>query len=211
MDRAADSAAIDCLPLVAERWADLEALFGPRGACGGCWCMWWRLPAAVYEQNKGRPNRDALEAIVTAGEVPGLIAYHAGTPVGWCAVGPRDDFPRLDRSRTLKRVDDQPVWSVVCFFVAKPFRRRGVALQLLRAAMAHAAANGATILEGYPVEPRTSPMPDAFAWTGTASTFRRAGFEEVARRTPTRPIMRHRLLPGAERPLFVRRRGRTTQ
>ncbi len=113
-------------PLVPERWADLERLFGERGACGGCWCMWWRLPRSEFTRRKGEGNRRALRRIVGAGRVSGILAYAGGEPVGWCSVAPRDDFPVLDRSHTLKHVDECPVWSVVCLFVARPYRRRGV-------------------------------------------------------------------------------------
>lgn len=178
-------------PLTPERWADLEALFGPRGACGDCWCMWWRLTRAEFEKQKGQGNKEAMKGIVDSGEVPGLLAYANGQPIGWCAVAPREKFPALERSRVLKRVDDKPVWSVVCFFVAKSYRHQGVSAQLLRAAVEYARDNGATIVEGYPVEPKAASMPDAFAYTGLASTFRKVGFVEVLRRSETRPIMRY--------------------
>ncbi len=177
--------------LTPERWQDLEALFGERGACGGCWCMWWRVKRSQFEKQKGEENRRAFKEIVDSGEIPGLLAYAEGQPIGWCSVAPREDFPVLDRSRTLKRVDDQPVWSVVCFFVAKPFRRKGVTAELLRAAVEYARERGAKIVEGYPIEPKKPDMPAPFAWTGLASTFRRAGFVEVLRRSETRPIMRY--------------------
>jgi len=177
-------------PATADRWPDLEALFGPRGACGGCWCMWWRLPRAVHERQKGQPNKDALRAIVAAGDPPGLLAYVEGAPIAWCAVAPRDAYPALERSRTLRRVDDRPVWSVTCFFVARPFRRCGVSVRLLDAAVAYAAERGAPIVEGYLIAQRTPHLPDAFAWTGTVSAFRQAGFVEALRRSDTRPIMR---------------------
>ncbi len=179
------------VPLTPERWPDLEALFGERGACGGCWCMWWRLPRAQFGQQKGPVNKAAFETIVRAGETPGLLAYVDGQPAGWCAVAPREEYPALERSRILKRVDEQPVWSVTCFFVARPYRRSGLTVRLLTAAVAHARAHGASIVEGYPVEPRQGNMPDAFAFTGTAAAFRRAGFVEALRRSETRPIMRY--------------------
>ncbi|MBC7263698.1 MAG: GNAT family N-acetyltransferase [Chloroflexi bacterium] len=178
-------------PLTPERWADLEALFGPRGACGGCWCMWWRLTRSEFEKQKGGGNKQAMKTIVDSGEVPGLLAYADEQPIGWCAVAPRERFPALERSRVLKRVDDQPVWSIVCFFVAKLYRHRGVSAKLLRAAVEYAGENGATIVEGYPVEPKRASMPDAFAYTGLTSAFRKAGFVEVLRRSETRPIMRY--------------------
>jgi len=181
---------INVHPLTRDRWNDLVALFGPRGACGGCWCMWWRLTRSEFQKRKGEGNRASLKKIVSSGEVPGLIAYSRGQPVAWCSIGPREDYPVLERSRVLARVDDLPVWSVVCFFIAKPLRRKGLTLELLKAAISYAKKHGAGAVEGYPVEPRSGAMPDAFAYTGLSSTFRKAGFIEVARRSETRPIMR---------------------
>ncbi len=180
-------------PLTPERWDDLERLFGERGACGGCWCMWWRMPRSAFEKSKGEGNRRALKRIVDAGEVPGLIAYDGDEPVGWCAVAPREAYPVLDRSRVLARVDDEPVWSVPCFFVSRQVRRQGVSVALLRAAAQHAQAHGARVLEGYPIEPKGASMPDAFAWVGLPGSFKKAGFKEVLRRSPHRPIMRKRI------------------
>ena len=182
-------------PLTPDRWSDLEALFGPRGACGGCWCMSWLLTQKVFAQQKGDGNRRAFRALVSAGSEPGIIAYAEGQPVGWCAIGPRERYLRLERSRTLARVDGQPVWSIVCFFVARGFRRTGVSVALINAAAEFAASRSAKIVEGYPVEPYTAAMPAAFAWTGTVSAFRKAGFVEVARRSRTRPVMRLALRP----------------
>ena len=127
------------------------------------------------------------------GESPGILAYADGQPVGWCAVAPRQAYPTLARSRVLKPVDERPVWSVTCFFVAKGFRRQGVTTRLLEAAAKFAKSRGAKIIEGYPVEARKGQMPDVFAYTGLPSAFRQAGFAEVARRSPTRPIMRREL------------------
>ena len=177
-------------PLTSKRWPDLESLFGERGGWGGCWCMWWRLSRAEFQKRKGQRNKAAFKQIVEDAELPGVLAYANGQPVGWCAVAPREQYPLLERSRTLARVDSKAVWSVTCLFVARPFRRAGVSVQLLRAAAGHARSRGAAIVEGYPVEPRTGAMPDAFAWTGLVSAFRKAGFREVARRSATRPIMR---------------------
>jgi hypothetical protein len=177
-------------PLTLDKWRDLETLFGKRGACGGCWCMSWRLRRAQYEKQKGPRNKAAFKKIVATGPPPGVLAYLGTNPIGWCAVAPREVHKRMETSRVLAPVDDQPVWSVTCFFVAKLFRRAGASEQLLNAAVALAAKHGAKIVEGYPVEPRKDPMPDVFAWTGMASTFRKAGFQEVARRSADRPIMR---------------------
>ncbi len=176
-------------PLTPDRLPDLEALFGPRGACGGCWCMFWKQTRPEYQAGKGEPNRRAMRRQVEAGVVPGLLAYDADGPVGWCAVEPRAAYPRLARSRTLAPVDDAPAWSVPCFFVARRARGTGLTTALLGAAAAHARRGGAPVLEGYPVDPR-GRTADAFVYTGIASAFRRAGFEEVARRSATRPLMR---------------------
>jgi len=180
-------------PLTYDRWSDFERLFGARGACGGCWCMWWRLKRSEFELKKGDANRKAMKAIVRSGTVPGILAYDGDEPVGWCSVAPREEFSALARSRILKPVDDKPVWSVVCFFIRKDHRGSGVSTALLRAAVDYVREEGGTTLEGYPVEPKTDRMPDAFAWFWLASSFRRAGFKECARRSETRPIMRYRL------------------
>jgi GNAT superfamily N-acetyltransferase len=182
---------IVCHPVDADRWPDLEALFGPRGACGGCWCMWWRLKRPQFVRQKGEENRNALKQMIEAGGVPGLLAYVDGQPIGWCAVAPRESYGVLERSRLLKRIDEAPVWSVVCFFVSKGFRGKGLTVELLRAAVDYATRHGAQIVEGYPVDPKKARMPDVFAYTGLAAAYRKAGFVEVARRSETRPIMRY--------------------
>ena len=182
---------LDIHPVTRENWPDLEKLFGPRGAIGGCWCMWWRIKRAEFEAQQGDGNHAAMCSIVESGVVPGLLAYHAGEPIAWCSVAPREDFGVLDRSPVLKRVDDQPVWSVVCFFMAKGFRHIGLSSQMLAAAIEYASQGGAQIIEGYPIEPKKDSAPDIYAFTGLVSTFKKMGFEEVARRSETRPIMRY--------------------
>jgi GNAT superfamily N-acetyltransferase len=178
-------------PLAPDRWSDLEQLFGPRGACCGCWCMYWRLLNKQFNEQTGDLNRRNLKAIVDSGAIPGILAYSDGVPVGWVSLAPREEFPRLSRSRILKPVDDQPVWSIVCFFVAKGYRRRGLTIQLLQAAVNFAFTNGAHIVEGYPVEPKGGKSPDPFVYIGLASAFKQAGFTEILRRSDTRPIMRY--------------------
>lgn len=152
--------------------------------------MWWRLSRSEWTRGKGARNRRAFRRVVLAGETPGLLAYAEGRPIGWCAIAPRDAYPVLDRSRVLARLDGEPVWSVTCLFVARPYRRRGVTVALLRAAVEHARRKGARVVEGYPAAPRSGSLPDAFAFMGLPSAFLAAGFVEVARRSPTRPIMR---------------------
>ncbi|UCF07095.1 MAG: GNAT family N-acetyltransferase [bacterium] len=178
-------------PVTPERWKDFTKLFGPRGACGGCWCTWWRITRSEFEKRKGEKNRRAMKRIIDSGEVPGILAYDGTEPVGWCSVAPREAFPVLERSRVLKRIDDKPVWSVVCFFIHRRYRRKGISLELLREAVRYAASQGARIVEGYPVEPKKGTTADLFAFTGLSSTFLQAGFKEAARRSETRPIMRY--------------------
>jgi GNAT superfamily N-acetyltransferase len=179
-------------PLTPARWPDLVKLFSPRGACAGCWCMWWRLPRGEFDAGTaggGKGNRRGLERYVRQGHVPGLLAYDEGEPVGWVAVEPREVYPRLARSRLLAPVDGAPVWSITCFFVARAARGRGVTRALIEAAARHARARGGRIVEAYPVD-LSSRTGDAVVYHGAASTFRALGFAEVARRSPTRPIVR---------------------
>lgn len=178
-------------PLTPERWADFEKLFGPRGACAGCWCMFWRLAMKEYQRGQGEPNKRAMKTLVESGKMPGILAYDRERSVGWCSLAPRSEFPRFDKSRTLKPVDDRPVWSVVCLFVAKDYRCRGLSAELLKAAVLFAAGLGAEIVEGYPrIKPESGKLPEPFIYTGIYTAFERAGFSEVQRPTPTRVIAR---------------------
>ena len=177
-------------PLTPNEWDAFEALFGEKGACGGCWCMLWRLSRKTFEQQKGAGNRDAMHRLVAAGAQPGLLAFDGDRAVGWCALAPRIDYPALTRSRVMRAIDDQPVWSVSCLFIDRAYRGQGVATLLLQAATAFAREHGAKILEAYPVDPVGKRLAAAFAWTGIPASFERAGFNEVARGSPTRPIMR---------------------
>jgi len=170
----------------------MAALFGERGACGGCWCMYMRQTGKQFQQSKGAGNKRAMKKIVMSGEVPGILAYMGKEPIGWCSVAPRERFTRLERSRTLKPVDDEPVWSIVCLFVARAYRAQGVSVALLKAAADYVRKKRGKIIEGYPQEPNDK-WPDAFVWTGTTSAYLQAGFKEVLRRSPRRPIMRKRL------------------
>ena len=180
-------------PATPDRWDDIETLFGPRGACAGCWCMWWRLARSEFQKNAGAGNRRAFKKLVDGGVVPGILAYDAGKPVGWCAVQPKEAYASLARSRT-KTIDANstptgPAWSVTCFFIAKDYRGRGVSLALLNAAVAHARKQGARLIEGYPIDTDKRAM-DFSSFMGTAQVFARGGFAEAARPSPNRPIMR---------------------
>ncbi len=180
-------------PLTPDRWDDLEALFGPeRGAGSGCWCMWWRVTRKEWEAMGKAKRKVAFRKLVKSGAVPGILAYRGAKPVGWCAIAPRETTPSLDRSRVAKPVDDSPVWSITCFYIDRAVRERGVMAALIEAACDHAARNGATLVEAYPIEPARS-LEWGEGFVGIASAFSACGFSEVARRTPTRPVMRRAL------------------
>jgi GNAT superfamily N-acetyltransferase len=182
-----------CKPVTPELWPDMETLFGEHGALGGCWCMWWRIKRKDFEKQQGEQNREAMKAIVLSNEVPGILGYIDDKPVAWCSVAPREAFPVLDRSPILKRVDDKPVWSIVCFFIEKQHRRRGLSSLLLSSVLDYAKKEGGTIVEAYPVVPKKERAPDMYLFTGLVSTFEKAGFVEVCRRSRLRPIMRYTL------------------
>jgi len=179
-------------PLTAERWADFETLFGPRGAYGGCWCMWWRRTRAEFQEQQGEGNRQAIHEIVDRGEVPGILAYADGEPAGWCSVAPREQFASLNRSRVLRPLDDQAVWSLVCLFVARSFRGQGLALGLIGAAVDYAVDNGARIVEAYPTAPRgDGKLPPVSSFMGIPTMYEQAGFVACARPSASRVIMRY--------------------
>lgn len=184
-------------PLTPERWPDLEAVFLAKGCsvARGCWCMYYRETGAFILAGGKAPaqsRKRKLHALATEGPPPGLLAYLGRKPVGWVTLGPRADFRRLEKSRAMKAVDDRPVWSIVCFVVPSEYRGQGVASALLEGAIAYAAKKGASILEAYPKEPE-GRAPDDSMWFGARSMYDKAGFEEVARHTPGRPVMRKAL------------------
>jgi ribosomal protein S18 acetylase RimI-like enzyme len=176
-------------PVTPERWGDLAGLAGERGFTSGCWCMWWRVTSKEFDERHGDGLRRDLHRLVEAGPEPGLLAYVDGVPAGWVAVAPRDEYPRLDRSPKLRRVDDRPVWSITCFTIDRRHRRRGVAGALLDAAVDFARERGAELVEAYPIDTAGRRRSSADLYTGTLAMFERAGFEEVARRGG-RPIVR---------------------
>jgi GNAT superfamily N-acetyltransferase len=180
---------ITYLPLTPDRWEDFERLFGANGACGGCWCTWWRLSRADFDKFSHADRKNYTRTIVQNGKVPGLLAFAGEEPLAWVALGPREEFPTLERSRVLARVDDQPVWCINCFYIEKHHRRQGLMTGLIAAAVAYARSRGASIIEAYPVEPH--PGSDSGSlYFGVVSTFLEAGFVEVARRSEHHPVMR---------------------
>jgi GNAT superfamily N-acetyltransferase len=180
---------LEVYPVTPERWGDLAELAGERGFTSGCWCMWWRVTSKEFDERHGAGLRRDFQRLVDAGPEPGLLAYVDGVPAGWVAIAPRDEYPRLDRSPKLRRLDDLPVWSITCFTIDRRHRRRGVAAALLDAAVAFARERGAEVVEAYPIDTAGGKRSSAELYTGTLAMFERAGFEEVARRGG-RPIVR---------------------
>lgn len=188
------ASAPDIHPLTPDRWDDLVDLFGPeRGASSGCWCMWWRMPRAEWRAAPRNDKRDRFRAIVEAGPPPGVLAYAGVLAVGWCAVGPRSSLPVMNSSRVaapLDRIDG--VWAVNCFYVRAGHRGQGMMRALLDGAVDLAAAEGAEVVEACPIEPARK-LTWGEGYHGIASVFRASGFKEVARRSPTRPLMQRKL------------------
>jgi GNAT superfamily N-acetyltransferase len=189
MAAGADRMRLAFQPLTPALWPALEDLFGPRGACGGCWCMYWRV-GSHFRRRTGAENKAAFRTVLERGPPPGFLAFAGDLPVGWCQLTPREALPGLERPWRLRRVDDVPAWSLSCLYVRKGWRRQGVATALTMEALRRPRRAGAPALEAYPFDAAVSPSATG---TGYASTFARAGFKEVARRAPPRPIMRHDL------------------
>jgi len=177
-------------PLTPERWEDLEELFGKSGAYAGCWCMWWRVTRSRFDREHGSGNRRAFRKIVQSGEVPGILAYASGKPVGWCSVAPRETFSSLNRSPVLKKLDDEPVWSIVCLFVTRAYRGKGITVELIRAAVRYVRERGGRLIEAYPTDPRGKRLQPVSSFMGTPSVFAKAGFRECARPSEAKVIMR---------------------
>jgi GNAT superfamily N-acetyltransferase len=186
-------------PLTPARWSDVEAIFNATGCsvARGCWCMYYRRSGKRSTPAPGltpsEANRIELHSLADADPPPGLIGYRGKVPVGWVSLGPREDYAKLRRSPVMKPVDAQPVWSLVCFVVPSEYRRQGVGKALLAGAIEYARKRGATLLEAYPID-KPGRAADDSLWFGTKSMYDAAGFEEVARRRPARPVVRLRLL-----------------
>ena len=179
---------LDVRPVTSDRWEELAAFFGPSGGFSHCWCTWWRQTGAEFSAgltDGGAGNRALLHSLVEVGSEPGLLAYRDGRPVGWVSVAPRPQYGRILRSRRIgpqpEEASDERVWSVVCFWIPRRERGKGVATALLTGAMERARARGARILEAYPVDTAGGRHPSANLFTGTLSMFLGAGFREVER------------------------------
>ncbi len=176
--------------LTPERWDDFVTLMGESGGHGGCWCMWWRCTRAEFEKRAGSGNKRAIKRIVETGGVPGVLGYEGREVVGWCSIAPRSDYDSLERSRVLKRLDETPVWSLVCLFVSKAKRGEGVALDLVKGAVDWARSRGAEAIEAYPYAATGKRLPAVASFMGIPSLFENAGFEEVAAPSEVRRVMR---------------------
>jgi GNAT superfamily N-acetyltransferase len=178
-------------PLSPLNWGLFEHLFGPRGACGNCWCMYYRLSPSEFREGKSEDgNRQSMKEIVDAGKPAGILAICGEQAIAWAAFAPREDFIKLSRSRVHKPIDDQRVWSIPCMFIHKDFRNYGVSVALLKGVVEYARKQGIKIIEAYPTIPTTDRLPDSFAWIGLYKSFERAGFKIVDRTSPNRPMVR---------------------
>lgn len=181
-------------PLTRRNWNKFEQLFGNKGACGNCWCMYYRLGKADFQEGKFEDgNKSAMKEIVWQDNPAGILGFFEDQAIAWCAFAPREDFIRLEKSRVHKRIDDQPVWSIPCFFIDKEFRRHGVSVALLKGVINYAREHGIQIIEAYPTIPTQAKLPDSFAWIGLYKSFERAGFEIADRTSKNRPMVRYYL------------------
>lgn len=181
-------------PLTPANWSQFEQLFGPRGACGNCWCMYYRLSKSDFLEGKFEEgNKMAMKELVWNNKPAGILAFYEGEAIAWCAFAPREDFMKLGKSRVHKRIDDQPVWSIPCMFIRKDFRRNGISVPFLKGVIRYATDQGIKIIEAYPTIPTQEQIPDSFAWIGIYKSFERAGFKIVDRTSVNRPMVRYYL------------------
>lgn len=185
-----DKSCLSYRELTPETWNDFEVLFREHGIQDGCWCMYWRTRREDCQRQYGEGNRRAFKSLVDAGKVTGFLTYSGNLPVAWCSISPRDQVPVIERSPTLKPVDDQNVWSIVCFFVSKPYRRQGMTQILITQALVFARQHGAKIVEAYPLRTQISKLLPYERFMGIQSTFERLGFTVVVQRSDRRPVMR---------------------
>ena len=181
-------------PLTKKNWGQFVQLFGNKGACGNCWCMYYRLNKSDFKEGKVEDgNKNALKELVWENKPAGILGFYDGQAIAWCAFAPREDFIKLEKSRVHKRIDDKMVWSIPCFFIEKSFRRLGVSVALLKGVLEYARENGIEIIEAYPTIPTQEKLPDSFAWIGLYTSFERTGFEIADRTSKNRPMVRYYL------------------
>jgi GNAT superfamily N-acetyltransferase len=186
-------------PLSVKNWHSFADLFGNKGACGNCWCMYYRLKKQEFTEGKSDDgNKRAMQALVEAGRPTGVLGFYEGEAIAWCAFAPREDYIKLENSRVHKRIDNKVVWSIPCFFIRKSFRMQGVSIALLKGVIEYARVTGINIIEAYPTIPTSGKLPDSFAWIGLYRTFEQAGFEIADRRSMNRPMVRYYVYPYGE-------------
>jgi GNAT superfamily N-acetyltransferase len=179
-------------PLTKNNWDKFVQLFGMKGACGNCWCMFYRLKPKEFKEGKQNDgNKNAMKEIVWKGQAAGFMAFYNNEPAAWCAFAPREDFIKLENSRVHKRIDDKAVWSIPCTFIAKKFRRQGISVALLKGVIDYAKEKGIKIIEAYPTIPTQEKLPDSFAWIGLYKSFEKAGFKIVNQTSKYRPMVRY--------------------
>lgn len=183
---------ITCKPLTPDIWEDFEKLFGDNGADGGCWCMFFRMKGKDFQKRRGEGTKQDMQLLVEKNKEPGILAYVDGEPAGWCSLAPRIEFTRINNSHILKKVDEQEVWSIVCFFIDRKFRKQRLSEKLLEYSISYAKGRGAKIIESYPRTDKNKS--DDHMYVGVYSTFEKFGFKEIIRRSSNRPIMRLNLI-----------------
>ncbi len=190
--RSAFSGQLTFEALTRKNWSKFVQLFGEKGACGSCWCMYYRLKMTDFKEGKAEGgNKEAMKELVWNNKPTGILAFYEEQPVAWCAFAPGEDFIKLEKSRVHKRIDDKQVWSIPCFFIDKNFRRQGISVDVLKGIIDYSKANGIKIIEAYPTIPTTETLPDSFAWIGLYKSFERAGFKIVDRTSKNRPMVRY--------------------
>jgi hypothetical protein len=179
-------------PLTKANWPKFEQLFGEKGACGNCWCMYYRLSKSEFNEGKmNNGNKDKMKELVWNNKPTGMLAFYEGRAIGWCALAPREDFSKLARSRVHKPIDNKQVWSIPCFFIHKDFRRCGISIEILKSMIKYSKQENIKILEAYPTIPTTEKLPDSFAWIGLYRSFKQAGFSIVDQTSKNRPMVRY--------------------
>ena len=182
-------------PLTPDLWPAFEALFGPTGACYGCWCTGFRLRPKIRQEFKNDDKRDVMRRRVEAGPPPGLLALRGDVAIGWMQIGPRADVPEWNNpgrsSSPLEdgAADDPGVWAVSCFFFASKERGKGLSHHMLTAGMEHARLSGARFLEASPMD-RAKQSKSIGLFVGSTRVFERAGFQTMITRKEGRPLMR---------------------
>jgi len=173
-------------------WHAVERLFGPNGACGGCWCMWWRAETRNWNEVKGAPAKKMFKNLIQKSKAHGMLAFAGEEPVGWCSFGPRQDFPGLERVRAYKRSDISDVWSINCFFIHRKWRGKGLVRGLLKAAIEAIRKRGVKIVEAYPATTTKDgrKLTGSLAWTGPIKIFEEQGFKTIQSTNPLKPLVR---------------------